>query len=426
MPAHLFIRTGPNSGEIHALGDEPVIVGRGPDCGVRLSDRHASREHFRVEPRGGDYHLLDMKSKNGTALNGIPVSEKKLSWGDEIRVGSTHLVFFVGREPAEIAASQTQGGHMTHTMRMGGSQYEMIGASAPMRAVFAVIEKAAPLDVTVLVAGESGTGKELVARALHRNSPRSDGPLVAVNCAAMPRNLVESELFGHEKGAFTGASVRRRGRFELAHGGTLFLDEIGDLPAESQAKLLRVIEEKKVTRVGGSEAVEVDVRLVAATNRNLRAMVADGKFREDLLFRIEVLRIDVPPLRDRAGDIPELARFYLERFGREAGRRGVELTPEAIEKLTAYDWPGNVRELKNVIEHAVILAASPKVGAEDILLRGGASVDDSGSFEPLAAIEKRHVERAMTLARGNKTKAAELLGVPRSSLYDMLREHGID
>jgi len=423
MPAHLFIRTGPGSGEVHTLAGETLTVGRGADCELCLADRHASRRHFQVESRGEGYWLRDLGSKNGTAVNGLPVTETQLSWGDEIRVGATHLIFLAGSDPDPLLASKTQAARLTGTLMAEGPQFDMVGSSPAMRKLFAMIEKVAPLDVTVLVTGESGTGKELVARALHRNSPRSARPLVAVNCAAIPRELAESELFGHEKGAFTGAHVRRRGKFELAGGGTLFLDEIGELPAESQAKLLRVIEDKQVTRVGGEEPFEVDVRLVTASNRDLRADAAAGRFREDLLYRLEVVHVQIPPLRDRARDIPELARFFLDRYRQQAGRRGATLTPEAIERLTAHGWPGNIRELKNVIERAVILSPGPKIGPEDILLSGAPA--GSESFELLSQVEKRHIERAMAVAEGNKKKAAELLGIPRSSLYDKLREHGI-
>jgi len=424
MPAHLFIRTGPNSGEVHALEGDRVVVGRGMDCGVRLSDAHASRQHFRVERRGESYWLVDMGSRNCTAVNGVPVDEKELQWGDELRVGLTRLVFLSGGDVTLLGPTHTQAIQKTQTILKEGSSYEMVGSSRAMRAVFDVIERVAPLDVSVLVTGESGTGKELVARAIHRNGPRAEGQLVAVNCAAIPGNLIESELFGHEKGAFTGAGARRQGRFEVASGGTLFLDEIAELPTESQAKLLRVLEEKKVTRVGGTEPVDVDVRIVAATNHDLRAEVEAGRFRQDLLFRLEVVRVEMPALRDRSSDIPELAEFFLERYRSKADRRVANFTDEAMAKLVSHAWPGNIRELKNIIERAVILGSGSDIRADDILLPADAPHGEAG-FETLAGVERRHIERAMALADGNKKRAAEMLGIPRSSLYDRLKEYGL-
>jgi len=424
MPAHLFIHTGPNSGEAHVIEGGDILVGRGMDCGVRLFDPHASRNHFRLERRGSSWWLVDLGSRNPTAVNGVPAGEKELHWGDEIRVGNTRLVFLSGGEPEGLGATYSQAVRQTQTITTSFGRYEMVGSSAAMQKVFAVIEKVAPLDVTVLVTGESGTGKELVANAIHRNSSRSEGALVVANCAAIPVGLIESELFGHEKGAFTGAAARRQGRFEAASGGTLFLDEIGELPAESQAKLLRVLEEKKVTRVGGTEAVDVDVRIVAATNRHLRADVEAGRFRQDLLFRLEVVSVEMPALRDRSGDMPELAEFFLERYRCKADRRLEGFSEQAMEKLISHNWPGNIRELKNVIERAAILGSGPEIGAEDILLPE-AAVRKDGRFETLAEVERRHIERAMALAGGNKKKAAEMLGIPRSSLYDKLREYGL-
>jgi two-component system, NtrC family, response regulator HydG len=423
MPAHLFIRTGPNNGEIHALGESAVVIGRAMDCEVRLADAHASRKHFRVENRNGSYWLVDLGSKNRTGVNGVPVHEKQLNWGDEIRVGLTRLVFLSGTEPS-LLSTDSQAGRRTKTAMTSGGRFDMIGSSPEMRQVFMIIEKTAPLDVSVLVTGESGTGKELVAHALHSNSPRADGPLVAVNCAAIPRDLMESELFGHEKGAFTGAHARRQGKFELASGGTLFLDEIGDLPPESQPKLLRVLEEKKVTPVGGDKPIDVDVRVVTATNRDLHAETQSGNFRQDLLFRLEVVNIRLPALRDRIDDIFELARFFLDRYKGKASQRLEEFSAEAMEELMKYSWPGNIRELKNVIERAVIMSPGPLIGPDDILLPR--REQSGGKLETLAELEKRQINKAMALADGNKKRAAEILGIPRSSLYNKLKEYGLE
>jgi DNA-binding NtrC family response regulator len=239
-------------------------------------------------------------------------------------------------------------------VRRGAPQ--LVGEDVSLRKVFAGLQRAAATDTTVLLEGESGTGKELFARSLHALSPRSDAPFVAINCAAIPETLLETELFGHEKGAFTGAVARKPGKFEMAHRGTLFLDEIGDLPLALQAKILRALEEKRFERVGGTASVQVDVRLVAATNRGLRAAVAARRFREDLYFRLSVFPITVPPLRDRPGDIPLLARHFVDRFCRDMKKKPLALSPEVLEQLQSYRWPGNVRELQNCIERAVILA----------------------------------------------------------------------
>src|SRR5437764_1214276 len=233
---------------------------------------------------------------------------------------------------------------------------QIIGEDARLKQVSVMLQRAAATDATVLIEGESGTGKELFARALHVLSPRADGPFVAINCAAIPENLLETELFGYEKGAFTGAAARKPGKFELAHRGTLFLDEIGDLPFPLQAKILRALEERRFERVGGTASVQVDVRLVAATNRGLKAAVAARRFREDLYFRLSVFPITVPPLRDRQGDIPVLARYFVDRFCRDLKKKPLVISPEALEHLQAYRWPGNVRELQNCIERAVIHA----------------------------------------------------------------------
>src|ERR671934_2568037 len=232
---------------------------------------------------------------------------------------------------------------------------QIVGDDAKLKAVSVSLHRAAATDTTVLIEGESGTGKELFARALHALSPRADGPFVAINCAAIPETLLETELFGHEKGAFTGAANRKPGKFELAHRGTLFLDEIGDLPLTLQAKILRALEEKRFERVGGTAPLQVDVRVVAATNRNLKAAVAARQYREDLYFRLSVFPITIPPLRERPDDIPTLARYFIERFCRDMNKKPLALTASAIEELKAYTWPGNVRELQNCIERAVIL-----------------------------------------------------------------------
>ncbi len=297
---------------------------------------------------------------------------------------------------------------------------ELIGGSGPLKAIEKQIARVAETKTTVLIRGESGVGKELVARALHFNSPRKDRPFVCLNCAALTESLLESELFGHEKGAFTGATERMRGKFESADQGTIFLDEIGEMAPNTQAKLLRVLEGQPFERVGGNVPIRVDVRVVAATNRPLEDGVRDGTFRRDLYFRLQVVQIDVPPLRDRADDVPVLADHFLKRFTRETGRKIKGFTPAAVKKLQAYHWPGNVRELRNAIERAVALATATTLDEADIWLSpleregGGAAA----KFEPLSLeeVERRHIGRTLEHTAWNKSKAAELLGIERSTL----------
>ena len=307
----------------------------------------------------------------------------------------------------------------------------IVGSGAAMRAVFAIIQKVAPTDLTVLVRGESGTGKELVAQALHDTSPRKKRPFVAVNCAAMNRELVESELFGHEKGAFTGADGRRVGRFEAAAGGTLFLDEIGDMPQETQAKVLRVLQERVFERVGGSAAVRVDVRVVAATHRDLEAEVKAGRFREDLYYRLMVVPIDLPPLRDRPEDVPALVGRFLVQLGERLGRKPPPIAPAALARLTQYSWPGNVRELRNVVEQAAVLAPGPSIEADDLRLGVGRAVPERAELgHPFAEAKRRAIEaferayllEALRQNGGNVSRPPEAIGMVRQSLQQKMRE----
>ncbi len=325
-------------------------------------------------------------------------------------------------------------------VRRGAPQ--LVGEDVSLRKVFAGLQRAAATDTTVLLEGESGTGKELFARSLHALSPRSDAPFVAINCAAIPETLLETELFGHEKGAFTGAVARKPGKFEMAHRGTLFLDEIGDLPLALQAKILRALEEKRFERVGGTASVQVDVRLVAATNRGLRAAVAARRFREDLYFRLSVFPITVPPLRDRPGDIPLLARHFVDRFCRDMKKKPLALSPAVLEQLQSYRWPGNVRELQNCIERAVILADGEALQPRHLNLSFAqpaaeeapspwTQLDISGSLAEAtrriaAELERVKLEEALREGGGNKGRAAELLQISYKMFAAKLKEHKLD
>ncbi len=302
----------------------------------------------------------------------------------------------------------------------------IVAASEGMLAVCRMIEKVAPTDVTTLLLGESGTGKELLARALHRLSPRAENNFVAINCAAIPENLLESELFGHEKGAFTGAHKQTMGKVELANGGTLFLDEIGDMPMALQAKMLRFLQERVIERVGGRQEISVDVRVVCATNQNPTAMIEEGSFRDDLYYRVSEITINIPPYRDREEGRLILARTLLHKYAKQQRRAINGFSDKAIQAIEAFSWPGNVRELENKIKGAVIMADGKMVTAADLGLEVGDETGDSLNLrEVRARAESKAIRVALTKSYGNVSKAAELLGITRPTLYDLLNKYGL-
>jgi two-component system, NtrC family, response regulator AtoC len=312
--------------------------------------------------------------------------------------------------------------------------HQLVSRSAAMQRVFELARVAAKSASTILVLGESGTGKEVLAQAIHAESPRAAAPFVAVSCAALTETLLESELFGHEKGAFTGAVARRKGKFEAADGGTLFLDEIGDVSPKLQVDLLRVLEERRVQRVGGNDPVDVDVRVVAATNRDLAKAVAAGQFREELYYRLNVIPVTLPPLRDRKEDIPLLVQHFLGRFSTELGRPIEGVSPEAMAALVAHAWPGNVRELRNVLERGAVVAKKPVIQVGDLGLpqpeAGAAPAQNGGAVsrgEPpsLEEIERRHVAEVLAFTNGNVTQAARVLGIDRMTLYNKMKRYGL-
>jgi transcriptional regulator with GAF, ATPase, and Fis domain len=305
---------------------------------------------------------------------------------------------------------------------------EIVGSSPALQVVLSHVAKVAPTDSTVLITGETGTGKELIARAIHKRSQRSSRAFVSVNCAAIPRDLIASELFGHEKGAFTGAAQRRLGRFESADGGTIFLDEVGELPPEMQIALLRVLQEREFQRVGGNETFKTDVRVVAATNRDLQAAIADGHFRDDLFYRLNVVPIEVPPLRERKEDIPLLVQYFVDRYASRVGKKITGINKRSMDLLQSYKWPGNIRELQNVIERSVIISDSENLHVDESwLARGGAASPDSATqplSEKLAAQEREMIEAALAESKGRVSGpqgAAARLGIPQSTLDSKIK-----
>ncbi len=308
---------------------------------------------------------------------------------------------------------------------------QIIGRSAAMQRIFQIIERVAPTNTTVLVSGRTGTGKELVARAIHYNSPRASKPLVDINCGALPEQLVESELFGHQKGAFTGAAETKKGLFETAHGGTLFLDEVQALKPELQAKLLRALQERVIRRVGGRENIEVDVRVIAATNQDITEAVRKGEFREDLYYRLNVVRIHLPDLRERREDIPLLIDHFLKRYAESNNQEPRHFSNEAMRLLMGYDWPGNVRELQNAVEHALAISDSSILTIADLPPDISGLAGRSPSYEPLTEarsleeVERRHILRVLEETGGNHVRAAEILGIDRRTLYRKLDKYKV-
>jgi transcriptional regulator with AAA-type ATPase domain len=381
----------------YRVDHRPVHVGSSPGNDVVLSDRTVSARHCRIEPGESGVVIRDLGSRNGTYVNGVRVIAAQLPTGGQIRVGRTDLSLV---ERAECIRSPSGG---------------LVADSAVMQKLSGEVDRLASLSWPVLVHGESGTGKEVIARALHDRGPRRSGPRVALNAGGLPRELIESELFGHERGAFTGAASIHRGVFEQADGGTLFLDEVGELPLDLQARLLRVIESSGVRRVGGENEIRVDVRLVCATHRDLREMVSEGRFRQDLYYRITRLVVEIPPLRSRPEDIRALALHFLREAAPEVGHR--RLTPAALSRLTAYTWPGNARELYNVLSAACAGTASPDIDVDDVAI----SLDRIAVTLPSDTITPETLRRIVAYHHGNQSAAARSLGIARSTLRDRLR-----
>ncbi len=379
--ARLVVIDGPDRGRFVDLDKPKITAGRSMICELPLTDRSVSGTHAEFEAMESGFVLRDLGSTNGCYLGEVRIRDAVLPVGARIRLGQTTVVI----EPLE--------GTVDIPLSSQDKFHELVGRSVIMRQIFAQLEKVAPSDLTVLITGDTGTGKELVARALHNSSKRAKGPLVVQDCSSMPANLVESTLFGHERGSFTGASERHTGSFEQANGGTLFLDEVGELPLDQQAKLLRVIERREIRRVGGEKTISIDVRVVSATNRDLRSMVSAGKFREDLYYRLGVITVELPPLRVRREDIPLIAQAMLTDFqSRNPELPARTIAADALERLSHMPWPGNVRELRNIIERAASLADGAEITIADVI-PGAATMKTPAAGVSVAAI------RAMSITR---------------------------
>lgn len=425
------------------LGLRELRIGRGRDADLLLPDPSVSRLHARIFRVGEQYFLADT-SRNGTFVEGKRVRQVLLEEGMSFRIGPYHVHFHhppcshstSSSESPTDAPSDTKGAlrpALPPASRQGvlGSPFGIIGRSPAVARLADAIRKVARSDFPVLVEGETGSGKELVCRAIHEASPRRENPFVVVNCGAISPELIESELFGHEKGAFTGATAQRRGAFEISHTGTIFLDEIGELPLALQPKLLRVLEQKELKRVGGNETLVVDVRVLAATNRNLREEVARKAFRDDLYFRIGAISIPVPPLRERREDIALIARSFLSDIAERLDRPDLALSPAAEEFLSAYDWPGNVRELRNAVQRAAVMGAGPVLDAADFSFLAPPAAQAGPDGQDLVRLSRwEQAERANLVAelcrqRWNKTKTARELGIAKSTLFEKLKKYRI-
>jgi transcriptional regulator with GAF, ATPase, and Fis domain len=429
----LTVLSGPDRGHERMIDRDLFRIGKSPENDFVLSDTTVSRTHCEIvrEPKG--YLLRDLGSTNGTLLDGAEIKEAWLKPGAVITVGKVEIKVRPFSERIELMPSEKAD--------FGGA----VGRSLAMRAIFGLLERLGPTDATVLLGGETGTGKDVLARAIHASSPRRAKPFVVVDCGAVVGTLIESELFGHEKGAFTGATGTRQGAFEMANGGTLFLDEIGELPLDLQPKLLRALEQRAFRRVGGNKEIRVDIRVVAASKRNLKMEVARGKFREDLYFRLAVVPIELPALRERREDVPLLAERLLVDLARSEGKPPLTLSRDALEALVGHDWPGNVRELRNVLERSAYLARAQ--GLSEI--PGGAlpmavpraQVDEAGSlvpreFDPArsyrdtraeweASFEKAYVTWLLDRHHGNVSAASRAADMDRKYLYKLARKHGV-
>ncbi len=415
-------------GRPHEFQSKLVRVGSRPGNDLMLEDNAVSRIHFEIKADDVGFRVRDLDSRNGTWVDGYRVIEMYLRPGCTIRAGDSELRFSLLEDEVDIPATASDG------------YGPLVGSSLPMRELYAIVDRAAPTDVTVLVQGETGTGKELVARALHEHSPRAQGPFVVLDCGAVPANLLESEVFGHEKGAFTGANARHVGLLEEANRGTLFIDEVGELPIELQPKLLRALEQREIRRLGGRDTISLDIRIVAATNRDLAVEVNRGAFREDLFYRLAVVYLTLPPLRERREDIRGLAEYFVRKALKGDSQRAAEvlagIDEENWKRLETHPWPGNVRQLRNVIERTLALSDRSSVafdlpGSEvsgSALSSTGPEVDLDRPFseqkaEAIAGFERAYLEGQLAQHGGNFSRAAAASGIDRMYFKRLLKKY---
>ena len=422
ISVHVVVLSGTSKGTQKPIGSR-LTIGKSPENDLVLNDDTVSRRHCELTKAPDGIHVRDLGSTNGTRVQGARITEAIVQPGAVLKVGEIEVAIRANANRAEVMPSDKK--------LFGGA----LGSSLAMRTIFGVLERIAATDATVLLEGETGTGKDVLARAIWTESNRASGPFVVVDCGAVSYSLLESELFGHERGAFTGAVASRQGAFELADGGTVFLDEIGELPIDVQPKLLRVLETKEFRRVGGNKTIRSDVRVVAATKRNLQREVAAGKFREDLYFRLAVVPVTVPSLRARRDDVPMLVEHILKAAG---GAETLTVSPDTMQALMAHDWPGNVRELRNVLERAVYMARA--TGANELSLislpmssgggEGAFHFEQGKSYRETRAkydteFEKRYVKWLLGRHAGNVSAAARDAKMDRKHLHDMAKKHGL-
>ncbi|MBX7083602.1 MAG: sigma 54-interacting transcriptional regulator [Nannocystaceae bacterium] len=421
VPCQLVVVEGPDMGRAIELGATDVIVGTDPACDLVLHDPAVSRRHLSIRDEGGRYAVVDLDSRNHTLYQGSQVGAASLPAGATLKLGHTFVRIQPRPRPLEVTPSQAR--------RFG----ELVGESLAMREVFAVLELAAASDVSVLLEGETGVGKELAARAIHEHGERRARPFVALDCGALPENLLDSELFGHVRGAFTGATNARRGAFARAEGGTIFLDELDTMPPSTQARFLRVLEERRVQALGADRDEAIDVRVIGASRRDLRELVAEGRFRPDLLFRLSVVRVVLPPLRERREDLAPVVAALLQRRGFTPG----PIEGDNLDRLFVHDWPGNVRELRNAIDRALALSPGARGFAELRLATDGVAAPS----EPLAvrcdlpfaqakaqvieAFERRYLRDLLARCDGNVSAAAREAELDRKHLRSLLVRHGL-
>jgi transcriptional regulator with PAS, ATPase and Fis domain len=422
--AWLVIAPGTVAERRLVIGDAPIVIGSDKECDVVLKDRHVSRQHAELRRTDDGIMLRDLGSRNGTFVERISIKEVVLRSGAQLRIGMTPLAFETGDENGRLARL-ARGTIADEDLENIPPAFASVVQTSPgLRRTCALLAKLAPTDLTVTLLGETGTGKEVLARAIHAGSPRASMPFVVFDCGAVAPTLIESELFGHKKGAFTGAVSEHRGAFERAQGGTVFLDEIGELSLDLQPKLLRVLERRSLQPVGGTGEVAVNARIVAATNRDLESRVREGQFRDDLFFRLSMALIPVPPLRERREDVRTLVEGFLTEVGKP-----LKVQPETLAILNGHEWPGNVRELKNVIAGAAVLADGPELEPKHLaLFKPQSRTPVAGAVLPLAgqtleSLEQAAIQQTLERFDGNKTKAARALGIAASTLYEKMRKY---